>query len=104
YMPVHPLRVPANDVPLWPAGEGSHAGGDEAMLDDLFLPEKRADQYMRASDQRAGAYSILTGIAANHSFVSGASVKIADLVPHIPLPDFPRMPTHEEPVPMPPRA
>ena len=35
------------------------------MLDDLFLPQKPADKYMRAADQRGGAYSILTGIAAN---------------------------------------
>ena len=59
---------------------------------------------MRAADQRAGAYSILTGIAANHSFISGKSVEIADLVPNISLPDYPAMPTHDEPVPMPPRV
>ncbi len=104
YIRIYPLRAPAYEVPLWPAGEGSHAGGDEIMLKDLFLPERSADKYLRASDQRAGAYSILTGIAANHSFVSGDAVKIADLVPNIPQPDFPPMPTHSEAVPMPPRA
>jgi predicted dehydrogenase len=102
YIRVFPLRGPAYEVPLWPAGEGGHAGGDKIMLDDLFLPEKRADKYLRAADQRAGAYSILTGIAANHSFVSGKSVEIASLVPQVPLPDYPPMPTHTEPVPMPP--
>ncbi|HZL43145.1 MAG TPA: hypothetical protein VFD66_07670 [Verrucomicrobiae bacterium] len=85
-------------------GHGGHGGGDVVMLDDLFLREKPVDKYMRASDQRGGAYSILTGIAANKSFLSGAAVEIADLVPHIPLPDYPAMPSHEEPVPMPPRA
>ena len=104
YIRIYPLRAPAYEVPLWPAGEGGHAGGDKLMLDDLFLPEKRADKYLRASDQRAGAYSILTGIAANHSFSSGDAVKIADLVPRIPLPDFPPMPTRDAKVPMPPRA
>jgi hypothetical protein len=74
------------------------------MLDDLFLPEKPADKYLRASDQRGGAYSILTGIAANHSFISGEAIEIADLVSGIPLPDYPAMPTHDQPVPMPPRV
>jgi hypothetical protein len=74
------------------------------MLDDLFLPEKPTDKYLRAADQRSGAYSILTGVAANHSFISGKAVAIADLVPQIPLPDYPAMPSHTAPVPMPPRT
>jgi len=41
---------------------------------------------------------------ANHSFISGKGVAIADLVPGIPLPDYPVMPSHTEPVPMPPRT
>jgi hypothetical protein len=104
YIRVYPLRAPAYEVPLWPSGEGGHAGGDKVMLDDLFLPEKRADKYLRAADQRAGAYSILIGAAANHSFVSGEAVQIADLVPQIGLPDYPPMPTRDQPVPMPPRV
>ena len=74
------------------------------MLDDLFLPDKPADKYLRAADQRGGAYSILMGAAANRSFISGEAVQIADLVPHIPLPDYPPMPSHTEPLPMPPRT
>ncbi|MFM2082477.1 MAG: hypothetical protein RL380_1168 [Verrucomicrobiota bacterium] len=74
------------------------------MLDDLFLPVKTVDKYQRAADQRSGAYSILTGIAANHSFLSGQSVNVADLVPNVALPDYPTMPTHTAPVPMPPKA
>jgi hypothetical protein len=74
------------------------------MLADLFLPEKKPNKYLRAADQRGGAYSILTGIAANHSFISGKAVQIADLVPEIALPDYPAMPSHTAPVPMPPRA
>ena len=101
---VFPLRAPAYEVPLWPSGEGGHAGGDKVMLDDLFLPQRSMDKYLRAADHRAGAYSILTGIAANHSFIAGKAVEIADLAPRIPLPDYPSMPTHAEPVPMPPRA
>ena len=43
-------------------------------------------------DQRGGAYSILTGIAANNSIASGAAVRIDDLVHDIGLPDYPQMP------------
>jgi predicted dehydrogenase len=103
YIRIYPLRAPAYEVEVW-KGQGGHGGGDPVMLDDLFLPEKPADKYLRASDQRGGAYSILTGIAANHSFTTGKAVNIADLVANIPLPEYPVMPTHEAPVPMPPRA
>src|ERR1041385_6108258 len=92
YIRIYPLRADAYEPKIW-EGEGEHAGGDAVMLDDLFLPEKPTDKYLRAADQRAGAYSILTGIAANHSFVTGKAVEIADLVPRIPLPDYPAMPT-----------
>ncbi len=103
YIRIYPMRAPAYEVEVWKA-KGGHGGGDVVMLDDLFLLEKPADKYLRASDQRGGAYSILTGIAANHSFRSGKAVEISDLVPRIPLPDYPAMPGHEAPVPMPPRA
>lgn len=47
-------------------GEGGHGGGDNAMLADLF-GEPRHDPLQRAADHRAGAMSILTGIAGNRS-------------------------------------
>lgn len=103
YIRIYPLRAPAYEVPVW-EGKGGHGGGDKVMLDDLFLPEKKADKYLRAADQRGGAYSILTGIAANHSMGSGKAVEIASLVPNMALPDYPVMPSHTEPVPMPPKA
>jgi len=103
YIRIYPLRAPAYQVDIW-KGHGAHGGGDQVMLDDLFLPVKPVDKYQRAADQRGGAYSILTGIAANHSFLSGSAVNIADLVANIPLPDYPQMPSHDIPVPMPPRA
>lgn len=43
-------------------GEGGHGGGDNAMLADLF-GEPGDDPLQRAADHRAGAMSILTGIA-----------------------------------------
>jgi hypothetical protein len=60
YIRIYPLRPAAYEVPVW-SGEGDHGGGDAVMLDDLFLPEKPADKYLRASDQRGGAYSIISG-------------------------------------------
>jgi len=49
-------------------GTGSHGGADPIMLGYLFDPQHmEADRYGRASDQVAGAWSILTGIAANQS-------------------------------------
>jgi predicted dehydrogenase len=101
YIRVYPLRAPAYEIPIW-QGTGGHGGGDDVMLADLFLPEKPADKYQRAADQRGGAYSILTGIAANKSIASGKSVEIGDLVSKIGMPDYPAMPAHESAVPMPP--
>jgi predicted dehydrogenase len=100
---VFPLRAPAYDVEVWKA-EGAHGGGDRLLLDDLFLPEKPADKYKRAADQRGGAYSILTGVAANHAFKTGETVQISDLVSRMALPDYPSMPSRTEAVPMPPRV
>ena len=47
------------------------AAATACMLDDLFDPRAEPDKYLRAADQRGGAYSILTGIAANQSMATG---------------------------------
>ncbi len=97
---VIPLRGAPIDHAPW-TGEGGHGGGDDVMLDDIFLPEKKTDKYKRAADHRSGAYSILTGIAANVSFDTRAEVRVADLVHDIGYPDYAAMPSHVQPVPMP---
>jgi predicted dehydrogenase len=97
---VIPLRDPAEDIEPW-SGEGGHGGGDKVLLDDLFLPEKKQDKYLRAADQRSGAYSILTGVAANICFQTGQPVTIADLVQNIDYPDYPDMPSRVASLPMP---
>jgi len=60
-------------------GAGSHGGGDTVMLNDIFgSPEP--DRFKRAASHIDGAYSIITGIAANKSIASGEPVRIKDLL------------------------
>jgi hypothetical protein len=73
------------------------------LLDVLFNPEPAEDRYLRGADQRAGAWSILTGVAANHSIASGRSIKIDDLVPGLDLPDYSPGPDNQGPIPLPDR-
>ena len=80
--------------------KGGHGGGDVVLLDDLFSPNPPADKYLRAADQRSGAYSMLTGAAANLSMSTGKQVYIADLVQGIGMPDYPPMPTPNDPIPL----
>jgi hypothetical protein len=87
------------ELEVW-RGEGGHGGGDVRLLDDIFKPDPPEDKYMHAADYRAGAYSILTGIAANRSFETGKEVFIADLVQGLERPDFPPMPSPDEPIPL----
>jgi predicted dehydrogenase len=100
---VHPLRKPAYAVTPR-TGDGGHGGGDPLMVDDLFSPTPERDPVLRAADERSGAYSILVGVAANRCFVTGETVRIADLVPGLTRPDYPRMPARTTAVPMPPKA
>lgn len=63
-----------------PRGEGGHGGGDVLLLEDIFGKSRKTDPLGRAAGHRDGALSILTGIAANHSFSTGLPVRVADLV------------------------
>ncbi len=81
---------------------GGHGGGDPVLLNDLFGTNVPADTLKRAADQRAGAWSILTGIAANHSIEKRRPVRIDELVHGLKEPDYPPMPDPKEPIdPMP---
>ena len=82
--------------------KGGHGGGDAVLLDEFSYPPP--DRYIRAADGRAGAASILTGIAANHSTHTGKPIQIADLAPGLKRPDHPVMPANTDAVPMPPRG
>ena len=95
---VFPHWAPCYEVDLW-TGKGGHGGADPKMLDYIFNASVQpADKYLRAADQRAGAYSILVGVAANHAMAENRPVAIADLVPNLALPDYPQMPDASQPL------
>lgn len=62
-----------------PEIEGGHGGGDDRLLEDIFIGDK-ADPLGRAAGHIDGAMSILTGIAANKSFATGLPVDVDTLV------------------------
>ena len=97
---IFPHWEPAYEVKIW-EGEGGHGGGDPLLMDDLFAPDPPEDKTLRAADQRAGAWSILTGVAANHSMAKGEVIRIDDLIEGLEMPDYPPMPTGREPLPLP---
>ncbi len=75
----------AREIPIDATG-GSHGGGDALLLADLFAETTEHDPLGRAADHRAGAWSILTGIAANRSIASGERVVVDELVEGLELP------------------
>ena len=96
---IFPHWQPAYEVPLWES-KGGHGGADPEMLKHIFdSANTPPDKFLRAADQRAGAWSILVGVAANLSMTKKRAVAIDDLVPGIALPDYPPMPTGKEPLP-----
>lgn len=91
YIRVYPHFNPGYSIDIWESS-GGHGGGDILMLRDIFDPVPDHDKYLRAADHRAGTYSILTGIAANQSMLTGQAVKIADLVHDVDRPEYTLMP------------
>lgn len=63
-----------------PVGKGGHGGGDRVLLQRLFSGESMPDPLDHMAGSRAGAMSILTGIAANHSIATGQAITVADLL------------------------
>src|SRR5687768_3419715 len=63
-----------------PSGESGHGGGDKRLLADVFSDAPAPDPLGRRADHVAGAYSILTGIAANRSMETGLPVAVDTLV------------------------
>ncbi len=73
-----PLRQPARALEP-ETGAGEHYGGDRLLRDHLFRGAE-ADPLGLQAGSRAGAMSILTGIAANRSIATGQPVRVADLL------------------------
>lgn len=96
-----PMRGKPRDIEPW-SGEGGHGGGDNVMLTEVF-GKADPDKYRRAADERSGSWSMLIGAAANRSFQTGQSVRIADLVNGLTPPEIAPMPTRNTAVPMPAR-
>ncbi len=65
---------------VW-TGEGAHGGGDRVMLGYLFDAENAGeDPYKRGSTQVDGAWSIITGLAANQSMATKQSINVPEML------------------------
>lgn len=68
-----------HEVITVPHEPGGHYGGDNRMRDTIF--RNREDPLKQRADSRAGALSVLTGIAALRSADTGRMVTIAEICP-----------------------
>ncbi len=59
---------------------GGHGGGDPVLLKEVFLGRDETDRTRRFAGARAGAMSVLLGVAARESLKSGKPVRIGDLL------------------------
>jgi predicted dehydrogenase len=92
-----PHFQPGYEAEIWQS-EGGHGGADPLMLRDIFDRNRPKDKHKRAADHRAGAWSVLTGIAANHSIAEGKPIRIDELIDGLADPDYPPMPDPAEPI------
>jgi len=72
------FQKPYEVIPPKPVG--GHGGGDDPLLDDLFSRKRKNDPLGHAAGHEDGAWSILTGIAANKSFATGQPVRADQLI------------------------
>jgi hypothetical protein len=81
--PVDEIRLSRNfgasEIIAVEHGKGGHFGGDPALKELLFHPE-RPDPYKQRAGSRAGAMSLLTGVAAVESVSRKQPVRIDSLV------------------------
>ena len=94
---IHPHFLAAYGIDVDESG-GGHGGADPLLMADIFAPERSADPYLRAADYRSGAYSVLTGIAANRSIEEGRPIRIDSLIQGLDYPDYPPMPSSKVPL------
>ncbi|WEX75534.1 Gfo/Idh/MocA family oxidoreductase [Sinorhizobium numidicum] len=77
-----PKGVPAVERIAIPHSPGGHYGGDDRMRNMIFKPGV-SDPLGQRAGARAGALSVLCGIAALQSSRSGKLVRLADLMPDL---------------------
>ena len=94
---IYPHAQRGYEVAVWQS-QGGHGGADPLMVQDLFDPNPPVDKYQRAADHRAGAWSILTGVAANHSMATSKPARLEQLIRDLPDPDYPPMPGPNDPL------
>ena len=76
---VFPMHGAPYNVEI-PEGVGGHGGGDRVMLEQIFHPDPPDDPFQRAASHIDGAASILLGIAANKSIVTGQAITVDELL------------------------
>ena len=77
-----PKGKPAIERITVPHSPGGHYGGDDRLRNTLFAPDAKDPLGQRAG-ARAGAMSVLCGIAALQSSRTGKIVPLADLMPEL---------------------
>jgi predicted dehydrogenase len=67
--------------PIRPPRGGAHGGGDLLLLDDVLLGRRSVgpDPLLRAADFHDGVLSVLVGVAANRSLLTGSPVRLDEL-------------------------
>jgi hypothetical protein len=78
---VRPFWAPPRSIPVPEHTREGHGGADVRMTAALFAPSAEPDPLGRGAGARDGALALLTGLAANESFRTGAPVRVADLLP-----------------------
>jgi predicted dehydrogenase len=64
-----------------PKAEGGHGGGDKRLLERIFVEDLPDDPQRRDASHVDGAWSVLTGVAANRSIETGQPITLNDLAP-----------------------
>jgi predicted dehydrogenase len=77
---VRPFWAPPRTVEVPGYRRAGHGGADARMVSDIFGTDRAPDPLGRGATARDGALSLSTGLAANESFVTGAPVRVADLL------------------------
>lgn len=75
----HPMFGAPREIPI-PTQTGSHGGGDDLLLEQLFSAAPPSDPLGRAASLGDGLAALAVGLAANASISSGAVVNVTDLL------------------------